>query len=120
MDKVSRSCLKRIAQRQWKYRLPVWLAGTVFSAMLVCASLCWAAYEKGWHITLILCCACIALFLIGRKAACPDKVSLEILEAVGATREQIEKIIFYQMAWMFAAAVPVGIAACIWIKTLVP
>ena len=120
MEKVRRNCLKRIAVCQWKSRFPVWLAGTVASAALVCIALCWASHEQGWHVTLILGCTCIALFLIGRKAAGSDKDCLEILETVGAAQEQIEKIIFYQMAWMFAAAVPMGTAAGILLKILLP
>ena len=112
--------MKRIAVRQWRNNLPLWLAGTLSSVILVCVSMCLAFQEKGWHITLILCCACIALFLIGRKSVCPDSLAREILETVGATEEQIRKIMCYQMVWMFMTAVPAGIVMSILLKPLLP
>lgn len=120
MERISKNCIKKIAVRQWKNNFFPWLAGTLSSAILVCVSVCWIFREKGWHISLILCCTCIALFLIGRKTACPDSFSREVLETVGATEEQIKKIMTYQMTWMFLTAVPAGVWAGMLVKPVLP
>lgn len=118
MERISRNCIKRIAVRQWKNNFPLWLAGTLSSALLVCVSVCWALQEKGWHISLILCSTCIVLFLIGRKTVCPDGFAREVLETVGATEEQIKKIMMYQMTWMYLTAVPIGVCAGLLVKPI--
>ena len=48
--------------------------------ILVFVAVCWAFQEKGIHAALILCCTGIALFIVGKKSVCPDRVSIEQME----------------------------------------
>lgn len=108
--KFDMNCIRKAAMRQWKNNLPLWMSGMTASSILVCVAVCLAFQEKGWHIALIFACAGIALFLIGKKTACPDSLSLEILRESGMGQEQIRNVLCYQMAWLYLVSVPVGVA----------
>lgn len=108
MDKRKWEFCRQVAVQQWKNNFPLWISGAFAGAILVFVAVCWAFQEKGIHAALILCCTGIALFIVGKKSVCPDKVSIEQMEVVGATPVQIQRIIGWQMAWMYLAAVPVG------------
>lgn len=120
MEKMNGNGVRSIAVRQWKSNLPLWISGTVVSAILVCVAMCLAFQEKGWHIALIVCCTCIALFLIGKKTVCPDSFSQEILADAGATKRQIRSILCYQMAWLYMVSVPLGIMLGLFVRPLLP
>lgn len=109
MTKREWNSCRQLAVQQWKNNFPLWISGAFAGAILVFVAVCWAFQEKGMHAALILCCACIALFIIGKKSVCPDRVSIEQMEVIGATPSQIQGIIGWQMAWMYLAAVPVGV-----------
>ena len=102
MKKISRNCVKRIAAGQWKEKRARWGAGGL--------ALFWASFEKGRFAGLIVSCALLALYLIGRHISRPDCFCLEALRAAGAEDEQIRQVMFWQMSWMFLAAIPLGIA----------
>lgn len=108
MGKGERGFCRQVAVQQWKNNFPLWISGAFSGALLVFVAVCWAFQEKGTHAALILCCAGIALFIVGKKSVCPDSVSIEQMEVIGATPAQIQGIIGWQMAWMYLAAVPAG------------
>ena len=114
MDKRKGEFCRQVAVQQWKNNFPLWISGAFAGAILVFVAVCWAFQEKGIHAALILCCTGIALFIVGKKSVCPDKVSIEQMEVVGATPVQIQRIIGWQMAWMYLAATQylLGIRPC--------
>lgn len=120
MKKKNANGVRELAVKQWKSNLPLWLSGTAVSAILVCVAMCLAFQEKGWHIALIACCTCIALFLIGKKTVCPDRFSREILLNAGATQKQVKGVWGYQMAWLYMVSVPAGIAMGLFIRPVLP
>ena len=85
MDKRKWEFCRQVAVQQWKNNFPLWISGAFAGAILVFVAVCWAFQEKGIHAALILCCTGIALFIVGKKSVCPDRVSIEQMEVVGAT-----------------------------------
>ncbi|MDO4292439.1 MAG: hypothetical protein Q4C65_04315 [Eubacteriales bacterium] len=118
MEKKERKYRRMLAVQQWKGNFPLWISGTLSSAILVFLAVCWAFQERGWHAPLIAGCAAIALFWIGKKSVCPDRFCREQLEMSGVSRARIRGIIRLQMAWMYLAAVPAGVAAGLLVRPL--
>lgn len=113
-------CVKKAAVCQWRSNLPLWFSGAAVCAILVCVSMCLAFQEKSWHIALIFICAAIALFLIGKKTVCPDSFSREILQESGMGKEQIRRVVHYQMAWLYMASVPLGVVMGLFVRPFLP
>ena len=97
--------MRRIAARQWKKGIHGWIVGVLASAGVM-----------GWHVGLIASCVLLALYLIGKKAACPDESCLEVLKAAGAQEEQIRQMAIWQIGRMLLAAAPLGIALFLALK----
>lgn len=108
--------MRRIAARQWKKGIHGWIVGVLASAGVMGVGLFWASFEKGWHVGLIASCVLLALYLIGKKAACPDESCLEVLKAAGAQEEQIRQMAIWQIGRMLLAAAPLGIALFLALK----
>lgn len=120
MKRMDESGVRKTAVKQWKSNLPLWISGTTVSSILVCVAMCLTFQEKGWHIALIICCTCIALYLIGKKTVCPDSFSQEILTETGANRKQVRSILGYQMAWLYMVSVPLGIVLGLFARPFLP
>ena len=110
MKKISRNCVIRIAAGQWTENRARGGAGVLASAAVTGLALFWASFEKGRFAGLIVSCALLALYLIRRHISRPACFCLEALRAAGAEDEQIRQVMFWQMSWMFLAAIPLGIA----------
>ncbi len=120
MEKMGSNPVKSAAVQQWKKNLPLWISGVTASAVLVCVAMCLAFQEKGWHIVLIAACTGIALFLVGKKSVCPDSVSRELLRESGIEGKQMKSVLHYQMVWLYLVSVPLGVAAGLLVRPLLP